>query len=69
MKIIKVLTIIVIIFAPVVAKADFVCETMNNEFKRCENDEVICYVYDSGWAGIMKSGRGAGISCKFKEEK
>ena len=34
---------------------------------------MVCYVYDSGWAGFAKSGRGAGISClpvvKAKEQK
>lgn len=44
----------------------FTCDIISDGIKRCENDEVICYVYDTGWAGITKSGRGAGISCKFK---
>ena len=44
----------------------FTCDIISDGIKRCENDEVICYVYDTGWAGIAKSGRGAGISCKFK---
>lgn len=41
----------------------FVCNTVEHNIKRCINDEVVCYVYDSGWAGMTKSGRGAGISC------
>ena len=51
----------------------FNCSTVENNIKRCVNDEVVCYVYDSGWAGFAKSGRGAGISClpvvKAKEQK
>lgn len=42
----------------------FTCKTVysiiNNEIYRCENDEVVCYIYD----GIKKGG----ISCKFKEQ-
>ena len=45
----------------------FTCNYISDGIKRCENEEVICYVYDTGWAGFAKSGRGAGISCKFKE--
>ena len=30
-------------------------------FRRCENDEVVCYTYD--W------GNGSGVSCKWKESK
>lgn len=30
-------------------------------FRRCENDEVVCYAYD--W------GNGSGVSCKWKESK
>lgn len=30
-------------------------------FYRCENKEVICYIYDRD--------RGSGISCKFKEQE
>lgn len=33
----------------------FVCNTVEHNIRRCINDEVVCYVYDSG--------RGAGISC------
>lgn len=47
--------------------ATMTCTNVGNNIQRCENDEVVCYVYDSGWAGFAKSGRGAGISCKFKE--
>lgn len=39
-----------------------VCTKMNSdvgEIKRCENDEVICYVYYSD----------GGMSCKFKEKE
>lgn len=41
----------------------FNCTNVGENTKRCINDEVVCYVYDSGWAGFAKSGRGAGISC------
>ena len=30
-------------------------------FRRCENDEVVCYTYDWGY--------GSGVSCKWKESK
>lgn len=39
-----------------------VCKVMNSGWgaiKRCENDEVICYVYHTE----------GGISCKFKEKE
>lgn len=43
----------------------FTCEsvysTFNREIYRCENDEVVCYIYD----GIKKGG----VSCKFKEQE
>lgn len=45
----------------------FNCVTVGENTKRCVNDEVVCYVYDTGWAGFAKSGRGAGISCFRKE--
>lgn len=45
------------------------CEYAGDNLKRCENSEVICYIYDSGWAGVLKSGRGAGISCIKKENE
>lgn len=44
-----------------------VCESVNptgfitDSYKRCENDEVICYV-------LIGSRRG-GLSCKFKEKE
>ena len=45
-----------------------VCKTIKENgafitgfFSRCENDEVICY--------IIQSGYGDGISCKFKEKE
>lgn len=41
----------------------FKCDSVGDGIQRCENKEVFCYIYDSGWAGFMKSGRGAGISC------
>lgn len=41
----------------------FKCNYVGEGIQRCENKEVFCYIYDSGWAGFMKSGRGAGISC------
>lgn len=37
-----------------------VYSTFNNEIYRCENDEVICYIY----VGMNKGG----VSCKFKEK-
>lgn len=42
----------------------FVCENIHVKgffggFYRCENDEVVCYVYSGRYDG--------GISCKFKE--
>lgn len=41
----------------------FVCETVYHslfvEVVRCENKEVICYIYSSK----------SGISCKFKEQE
>ena len=43
------------------------CIQVDTQIKRCENDEVICYLYDTGWAGFAKSGRGAGISCLKKK--
>lgn len=45
------------------------CEYAGQHIQRCENKEVICYIYDSGWAGMTKSGRGAGISCIEKEKE
>ena len=51
----------------------FSCNTIGENIKRCVNDEVVCYIYDTGWAGFSKSGRGAGISClpivKKQEQK
>ena len=41
----------------------FNCNSVGNDIKRCVNDEVICYVYDSSWTGFTKAGRSAGISC------
>ena len=42
----------------------FTCQsvysTFNYEMYRCENDDVVCYIYDG-----MKKG---GVSCKFKEQ-
>lgn len=42
----------------------FVCkmiESNNRNIWRCENNEVVCYMFDSYRAG-------GGISCKFKEQ-
>ena len=55
-----------ILFSLMIATS-FVCSVVSDNIKRCENDEAICYIYDSGWAGFAKSGRGAAISCKFKQ--
>ena len=67
----KLLLICLICFNCVPVQAElnysFSCSTVENNIKRCENDEVICYLYDTGWAGMMKSGRGAGISCVRKD--
>ena len=67
----KLLLICLICFVCVPVQAElnysFSCNTIENNIKRCVNDEVVCYVYDSGWAGFAKSGRGAGISCKWKD--
>lgn len=45
----------------------FVCEKVKSDvrfdslwFKRCENDEVVCYV--------VEAYHGGGISCKWKEK-
>lgn len=42
-----------------------VCKHINTKtlynIMRCENDEVICYVYSATYKG--------GISCKFKESE
>lgn len=75
MKKLLLICLICFICVPVQAELNysFSCNTIENNIKRCVNDEVVCYVYDSGWAGMMKSGRGAGISClpvvKEKEQK
>ena len=45
------------------------CVNVGADIRRCENDEVVCYIYDTGWAGFAKSGRGAGISCVEKGKK
>lgn len=39
----------------------FDCESINEKIERCENKEVICYIYDTN--GEYRMGRGAGISC------
>lgn len=44
----------------------FECNNVNKHIERCENEETVCYIYDTGWAGFDNSGRGAGISC-FKK--
>lgn len=38
----------------------FDCKSLTKKIERCENKEVICYIYDT-YGEI--SGRGAGISC------
>ena len=47
----------------------FTCEYLGDGIKRCENKEAICYIYDTDAAFFTKSGRGSGISCKFKDKK
>lgn len=49
------------------ANYQMVCFEVTNEIKRCENDEVICYIYDT--LNYANGGRGAGISCIRKETK
>lgn len=39
----------------------------NTSVFRCENIEVVCYIYSRLTA--MGDGHGAGMSCKFKEVK
>lgn len=60
MKIIYIILISLFCFN---AKADmfnFTCKTENDtKFERCENDEVICYIY--------RNYHTHGISCKFKK--
>lgn len=43
----------------------FSCEKVGNIIQRCENSEVVCYVYDTKHS-FMKGGRGVGLSC-FKK--
>ncbi len=71
MKRLLIFLFIIFISTSLLAKTNygFSCMYLNENIKRCSNDEVVCYVYDSGWAGLMKSGRGAGISCIAKESK
>jgi len=60
-----------VLFTALSANADYRlnCINVGSETKRCENDEVVCYIYDTGWAGFSKSGRGAGISCMRKDKQ
>ena len=46
----------------------FTCQKIKSDdiyLYRCENDEVICYVQESGFG----SGRIGGLFCKFKDER
>ena len=71
----KILFVLLLLSTSALAETDLrmSCYKIDTRFERCENNEVICYVYDTGWAGMTKSGRGAGISClpvvKEKEQK
>lgn len=71
----KILFVLLLLSTTALAETDLKmsCYKIDTRFERCENNEVVCYVYDTGWAGMTKSGRGAGISClpvvKEKEQK
>lgn len=71
----KILFVLLLLSTSALAETDLrmSCYKIDTRFERCENNEVVCYVYDTGWAGMTKSGRGAGISClpvvKEKEQK
>ncbi len=71
----KILFVLLLLSTSALAETDLKmsCYKIDTRFERCENNEVVCYVYDTGWAGMTKSGRGAGISClpvvKEKEQK
>jgi len=71
----KILFVLALLSTSALAETDLKmsCYKIDTRFERCENNEVVCYVYDTGWAGMTKSGRGAGISClpvvKEKEQK
>ena len=71
----KILFVLLLLSTTALAETDLTmsCYKIDTRFERCENNEVVCYVYDTGWAGMTKSGRGAGISClpvvKEKEQK
>ena len=71
----KILFVFLLLSTSAIAETDLKmnCHKIDTRFERCENNEVVCYVYDTGWAGMTKSGRGAGISClpviKEKEQK
>lgn len=65
----KLLFILICLFSTTVyafevdTKFLFDCNYVGEDIRRCENKETVCYIYDTGWAGFAKSGRGAGISC------
>ena len=67
----KKILLALVLFTALSANANYHlnCTNVNSETKRCENDEVVCYIYDTGWAGFAKSGRGAGISCIGKDKQ
>ena len=67
----KILFVLMMLSTSVLAETNLnmSCYKIDTRFERCENDEVVCYVYDTGWAGMTKSGRGAGISCLRKDTK
>lgn len=50
-----------ILVTPLVCKSVNPTGFISERYKRCENDEVVCYV-------LIGSRRG-GLSCKFKEEE
>ena len=67
----KILFVLALLSTSALAETSYnmTCEKLDTRMERCENDEVVCYIYDSGWAGFAKSGRGAGISCLRKDTK
>ena len=67
----KILFVLALLSTSALAETSYnmTCKKLDTRMERCENDEVVCYIYDSGWAGFAKSGRGAGISCLRKDNQ
>ena len=51
----------IMLFALAIVCQEIDDNVFGSTFMRCENDEVMCYVFTSGYRG--------GMSCKFKEEQ